>query len=114
MTRLLIASPTCTPCYRKRSPVSGSHSGTQADPQHQRLIDYFKRVYAIVAGLALTDACRRTLPLTDYHDPRLRMFLAFFVTIVPIFHGGDRSLDQKYFASEPSSPVERFWFVWDD
>jgi hypothetical protein len=81
---------------------------------HERLIDHFKRVYSIVAGLALTDACRRALPIADLGDYRLWMFAAFFVTLVPIFHGGDRSLDQKYLRTPPQGVWPKIWFLWDD
>jgi hypothetical protein len=81
---------------------------------HERLIDHFKRVYSIVAGLALTDACRRALPIADLGDYRLWMFAAFFVTLVPIFHGGDRSLDQKYLRQPPRGAWPKIWFLWDD
>jgi len=91
--------------------MSASIPGMQP---HERLIDHFKRVYAILAGLALTDACRRTLPIGDLADYRLWMFAAFFVTLVPIFHGGDRSLDQKYLRLRPQGAWPKIWFLWDD
>jgi len=92
-------------------------SGSPApDPlkQHERLIDHFKRVYSIVAGLALTEACRRSLPIESIFDFRLWMFATLFITLVPIFHGGDRSLDQKHCGRPPLTLRERLAFVWDD
>nr|WP_294548953.1 hypothetical protein [uncultured Rhodopila sp.] len=92
-------------------------SGSPApDPlkQHERLIDHFKRVYSIVAGLALTEACRRSLPIESIFDFRLWMFATLFITLVPIFHGGDRSLDQKHCGRPPQTVWERVAFVWDD
>jgi hypothetical protein len=82
--------------------------------QHERLIDHFKRVYSIVAGLALTEACRRSLPIESIFDFRLWMFATLFITLVPIFHGGDRSLDQKHSGRPPQNLWERFKLVWDD
>src|SRR5208283_1421724 len=45
---------------------------------------------------------------------RLWMFATLFITLVPIFHGGDRSLDQKYSGRPPQTLAARFAFVWDD
>jgi hypothetical protein len=41
------------------------------------------------------------------------MFATFFITIVPIFHGGDRSLDAKYLTDETKSTEQRFSYIWD-
>jgi hypothetical protein len=69
-----------------------------AQPANTRLIDHFKRVYTIIVGLAITEGCKHLWPLdqSSIFDPNIWMFLAFFVTVIPIFHGGDRALDVKY------------------
>jgi hypothetical protein len=82
-----------------------------------RLIDFFKRVFAIIAGLAITEACRRLLPaqltLFELPGPSFWMFLALFITIIPIFHGGDRSLDVRHLDQRVRNRWERLKFVWD-
>lgn len=80
-----------------------------------RLIDHFKRVYTIVAGLAITEAVKRQLPLSssEFPTPSFWMFCTFLVTLVPIFHGGDRSLDVKYLGAQPVTAQGRFWYLWD-
>ncbi|MEA2861896.1 MAG: hypothetical protein QOC72_3935 [Methylobacteriaceae bacterium] len=80
-----------------------------------RLIDHFKRVFAIIAGLALTEACRRLLPAQPalvWPGPNLWMFITLFVTIIPIFHGGDRSLDFRHLERGTKS-LNRVYFLWD-
>ena len=80
-----------------------------------RLIDHFKRVYTIVVGLAITEAVKRLFPL-DPDDPPVSaiwMFATFFITLVPIFHGGDRSLDVKYLSSSPATFGRRLSYLWD-
>jgi len=87
----------------------------QASQARGRLIDHFKRVYSIIAGLAITEACKRLWPVggAGFPDVRTWMFLTFFITVVPIFHGGDRSLDHKYLASAPESGWRRAFYVYD-
>lgn len=81
-----------------------------------RLIDHFKRLYSIIVGLAITEGCRKLLPFDAAHFsfPSLWMFCAFLVTVVPLFQGGDRSLDLKYL-DEPEAGREytRFAYLWD-
>ena len=83
--------------------------------ERSRLIDHFKRVYTIIAGLAITEAVRRLVPLPEnwLGGPALWLFVIFFLTIVPIFHGGDRSLDLKYMERKRASGLQRFWYLWD-
>jgi cytochrome bd-type quinol oxidase subunit 2 len=81
-----------------------------------RLIDHFKRLYTIIAGLAITEACRKLMPIDPdtFRASSLWMFLAFLVTIVPIFQGGDRSLDLKYLDDRlDGTPHNKWAFVWD-
>lgn len=87
----------------------------QKSRDRPRLVDHFKRVYSIIAGLAITEACKQLWPfsLASFTDYRFWMFAAFFITIVPIFHGGDRSLDRKYIDHEPKNRVERAFYIWD-
>lgn len=81
--------------------------------ERSRLIDHFKRVYTIIVGLALTEACRHVVPasVSDLKALPLLAFFTMFLTIIPIFHGGDRSLDLKYLGAAPG----RWWpaYAWD-
>ena len=63
-----------------------------------RLIDHFKRAYQIIVGLAIARACVKVLPhgFSGFPDLEFWLFATLFVTLVPSFHGGDRSLDIKY------------------
>jgi hypothetical protein len=80
-----------------------------------RLIDHVKRVYSLVVGLALTEACKNLLhnEILDVHWASLWIFLTFFITVVPIFQGGDRFLDVTYFDRDLSPGATRAAFMWD-
>jgi hypothetical protein len=82
--------------------------------QRLRLIDHFKRAYQIIVGLAITNACGKVFAhgTFDLGDPALVQFCTFFITVVPIFHGGDRSLDIKYLAAKPAG-LSQAAYVWD-
>jgi hypothetical protein len=88
-----------------------------ADPNQERsrLIDHFKRAYQIIVGLAITLACTKIFPrgIATTPDVTLWLFCIFFITVVPIFHGGDRSLDLKYLGSRPYGFWRRGAYVWD-
>ena len=84
--------------------------------QHRsRLIDHFKRAYQIIVGLAIAGACGKLFAhgTVELSDPALLLFCTFFITVVPIFHGGDRSLDLKYFGEKPSSGWRQLAYIWD-
>ena len=87
----------------------------QSAAAKSRLIDYFKRLFAIVAGLAITEAVKRALTFSpaDMPWPTLWMFCGFLITIIPIFHGGDRSLDLKYLAADGTPSGGRVGYAWD-
>lgn len=80
-----------------------------------RLIDHFKRVYTIVVGLAITEGVKNLFPLSprDLPMPAIWMFGTFFLTIVPIFHGGDRSLDFKYMSTVQTKFAAKIGYIWD-
>ena len=87
-----------------------------AAQERSRLIDHFKRAYQIIVGLAITLACTKLFPNDDPSipwDTSFWLFCIFFITVVPIFHGGDRSLDVKYLRA----PAVGFWgraaYIWD-
>jgi hypothetical protein len=88
-----------------------------ADPNQERsrLIDHFKRAYQIIVGLAITLACTKIFPsgIATVPDVTFWLFCIFFITVVPIFHGGDRSLDVKYLGSRPYGFWRRAAYVWD-
>jgi hypothetical protein len=88
------------------------------DQERSRLIDHFKRAYQIIVGLAITLACTKLVPggipnFGIFSETSFWLFCTFFITVVPIFHGGDRSLDIKYLRATPVG----FWghaaYVWD-
>lgn len=83
--------------------------------QRSRLIDHFKRAYQIIVGLAITLACGKLFASGTLNpsDPTIWLFGTFFITVVPIFHGGDRSLDIKYLAEKPKGFWKQFCYVWD-
>lgn len=85
------------------------------DPERSRLIDHFKRAYQIIVGLAITLACGKVFArgTVELSDPALYLFGTFFITVVPIFHGGDRSLDIKYLRARPTKFWDRFAYIWD-
>ena len=90
-------------------------STSAANEERKRLVDHFKRVYSIIAGLAITEACKKLFPfsLASLGDYRFWMFAALFISVVPIFHGGDRSLDRKYIDHPAVTPKERASYIWD-
>lgn len=69
-----------------------------------RVVDHWKRLFAIVSGFSITVACVRAyscLLVGDVHG--LMLFVAFIATLLPVFHGMERSLDLRYL--EPRSPI---------
>lgn len=95
---------------------------TTVDPERaklelegSRLIDHFKRAYQIIVGIAITNACLQLFQngVIKFPDPQFWMFCTFFITVVPIFHGGDRSLDVKYLGEEVSGFWQRASYLWD-
>jgi hypothetical protein len=77
--------------------------------ERARLIDHFKRAYQVIVGVAITVACSKLFPGGwQSVDITFWTFCTFFITVVPIFHGGDRSLDLKYLGtSSTDSGVEQ-------
>ena len=81
--------------------------------ERPRLVDHFKRAYQIVVGLSITLACAKLFPQglpSLPFDISFWLFCIFFVTIVPIFQGGDRSLDIKYLHE---APKYKWMYLWD-
>jgi len=85
------------------------------DQQRSRLVDHFKCAYQIIVGLAITQACSKLFPDGHFtlNDPAFWMFCTFFITVVPIFHGGDRSLDIKYLGAPQTKLTGQIAYVWD-
>ena len=66
--------------------------------QQCRLNDHFKTVYAIIAGVAITDAIG-ALTSSDggaLIEQRVMRFCTLLITLLPIFHGSDRSLEIRH------------------
>jgi hypothetical protein len=80
-----------------------------------RLLDHSKRVYSIIVGLAIADACRTLFPFDFSHglSNSLVLFLTFVVTVVPIYQGFDRSLDIKYYETSLDAPLNPGAYTWD-
>lgn len=87
----------------------------RANLERSRLLDHFKRAYQIIVGLAITNACLRLFPdgRIEFPDPKFWMFVIFFVTVIPLFHGGDRSLDIKYLGVRVTGLWRRAAYLWD-
>ena len=88
------------------------------EKQRSRLIDHFKRAYQIIVGLAITLACTKLFPagipsFAIFSDTSFWLFCTFLITVVPIFHGGDRSLDIKYLRESPPGFWGKAAYVWD-
>lgn len=84
--------------------------------ERSRLLDHFKRVFAILVGLAITEACKKLLPVTpliEMPGPAFWMFAMLLLTIIPIFHGGERSLDVRHLDAATNAPWRRLSFLWD-
>jgi hypothetical protein len=71
--------------------------------------------YQIIVGLAITLACTKLFPdgVFRLSDVSFWLFCTFFITVVPIFHGGDRSLDIKYLRAQPIGFWRTAAYVWD-
>jgi hypothetical protein len=97
------------------SEMNEAGSPSTGREQRSRLIDHFKRAYQIVVGLAIAQACGKVFAegKFDFADPALLLFCIFFITVVPIFHGGDRSLDLKYLGAQPTRLRDQAAYVWD-
>jgi len=79
-----------------------------------RVVDHAKRLYSIVVGLAVAEACKQLFPSDSWNSTTFVLFCTFLVTIVPIFQGFDRSLDIKYY-EEPLGETRkaRSLYLWD-
>jgi len=83
--------------------------------QRERLLDHFKTAYQIVIGVAISIACTNLFAdgvVKFPPDISFWTFCIFFITVMPIFHGGDRSLDLKYLQAETKS-LSRLSYLWD-
>jgi len=80
-----------------------------------RVIDHAKRLYSIVVGLAVAEACKRLFPFDSWNSTTFVLFCTFLVTIIPIFQGFDRSLDAKYYELPlGETSKSRMLYLWDD
>ncbi len=62
-----------------------------------RVVDHWKRLFAIVSGFAITVACLRVYSCALSRDlAGILQFVVLIVTIPPVFHGMERSLDLRY------------------
>ena len=71
----------------------------------QRTVHHLQQLYTVAVGAALTIALSKLLDQTATYPVRLGVlpyFIAYFVTIVPFYHGALRHLDATYFESPTS------------
>ena len=47
-----------------------------------RVVDHAKRLYSIVVGLAVAEACKRLFPFDSWNSTTFVLFCTFLVTIV--------------------------------
>ena len=86
-----------------------------AAQERSRLIDHLKaRInYRRIGDYARLHKAVSELRSQSPWAPRFGCSAIFFITVVPIFHGGDRSLDVKYLPA----PAVGFWgraaYIWD-
>jgi uncharacterized membrane protein len=80
-----------------------------------RLVDHFKDIHVVIAGIAITFACGQLFPfgLSSFVRPTFWMFLTFLITIIPILHGSSRSLDVKWLDSSARTVWDRGNYMWD-
>jgi len=68
----------------------------------ERSVDSLKNIYTIIIALAIGNSINKLFStnVTDYFSidfaNKLLVLLAFFVTVVPFFHGMNRHLDECY------------------
>lgn len=73
----------------------------------QRTIDHLQLLYTVVAGAALTLAITKLIDdkgLVPIRLDVLPYFVAYFLTLVPIYHGALRHLDITYFEDIQAKP----------
>jgi hypothetical protein len=92
----------------------------------KRVVDHMKRLFAIVCGLALTLGCVNAY--TAFNRPMyadqwawpdwvgVLQFVILLVSVVPVFHGAERSLDLKYLRADapgarPGWIILDFWLL---
>lgn len=85
----------------------------QKDPAREAMdksVESLKRFYAIIIGLAVTEALRRTF--TDHATGTfstqgllIPQFISLLITIIPFFHGMNRHLEH-YYILDPNEPSD--------
>jgi hypothetical protein len=83
---------------------AGSSTWEDVLRSRNRVVDHWKWLFAIICGFAITVACLRAYTCFLVPDlPGILQFMALIVTIPPIFHGMERSLDLRYL--QPTSAI---------
>lgn len=78
-----------------------------------RVVDHWKRFFAILVGFALTYAVIRTYSCILQHEWNgVYCFVALVVTLPPVFLGMERSLDLRYL--QKNSPIPSVWTIAGD
>lgn len=77
----------------------------QVMTERARVVDHWKRLFSILVGFAITVACQRAYACWLSGDASgLVQFVILIVTIPPIFHGMERSLDVRYLQGDTGNP----------
>jgi hypothetical protein len=79
--------------------------------KQQSSVRHLQALFAIVAGLALTEAVSELAREVDNALPTARtlmLMVAFLATIIPFFHGGLRHLDDVYIVTPPGPNMSRY------
>jgi hypothetical protein len=84
--------------------------------KQQSSVRHLQALFAIVAGLALTEAVSELAREVDNALPTARtlmLMVAFLATIIPFFHGALRHLDDVYIVTPPSPNMSRYALLVD-
>ncbi len=84
--------------------------GSVAERKQESSVRHLEALFAIVSGLALTEAVSELARETDNGLPTIRtvmLMVAFLATIMPFFHGALRHLDEDYLI-EPKATMKSF------
>jgi hypothetical protein len=84
--------------------------------KQQSSVRHLQALFAIVAGLALTEAVSELAREVDNALPTARtlmLMIAFLATIIPFFHGGLRHLDDVYIVTPPGPNMSRYALLVD-
>ena len=83
-----------------------SASSEHREERQARSVQHLQELYTVVVGIALSLAVDRLVPAPgqEFQVHRLLLALALLATLIPLYHGGLRHLDEQYaFSDTPSA-----------